>query len=467
MSVNLNRPLEKLYPGYLLILFIVELLVLVVSGIFSVWLAPVLTLLLVVAFMVLNIRIDSFSCFLFLFIIIPFLPLLPPRMGVLFDMFGMFLVTVFWLRNVVDNDLNLEPVPKGLMFFLISYIIICLLSTINSISFSTSFTEFLRLSFLFFFLVVSYYSITSIKQINKILNASILMVILVSIISLPDILSIHSSDIVSGVLVDDRLKSFYSNANIMSIPFMFASPVVFTKIFYSDKKNSFYIRSFYLILLLFFLYVIILTNSRSALLFIFSSFFVLLLGVKYGSVLIGTSFVIFLALLSFLGKTIIMLLRLERGFTGRDILWKAAIGIIQDYPWLGVGLGNYERIKYKYILPIDFFSKFTRNSEQSGAAHNLLLTVMAENGVIAGILVLFLLLYVLIMAIKLIKITNKKDYKTALFVAISILFGLTIRGFFESGIIIGSARIQDFIYFLIPLVIILRMDKIVKSKDYI
>jgi len=165
--------------------------------------------------------------------------------------------------------------------------------------------------------------------------------------------------------------------------------------------------------------------------------------------------------LPFVGKTIFLLLRLDRGITGRDYLWDSAIKIIRDYPWLGVGLGNYEVVKYKYIIPVDFFSKITRSTELSGAAHNLILTIASENGVIAGLVVLCFIIYMFYKCYVLIKATQNLEYKNTVIVVTSILFGWTMRGIFESGIIIGSARINDFIYFLVPLVILARMERII------
>ncbi len=58
--------------------------------------------------------------------------------------------------------------------------------------------------------------------------------------------------------------------------------------------------------------------------------------------------------------------------------WQAALNMARDYPWLGVGMGNYELLYYRYRL-INW-------DEPLGHAHNYYLNMLAEGGII-GLLV--------------------------------------------------------------------------------
>jgi hypothetical protein len=51
-----------------------------------------------------------------------------------------------------------------------------------------------------------------------------------------------------------------------------------------------------------------------------------------------------------------------------------------------------------------------------------------------------------------------------LIIAVSVIAGLTARAFFESGVVIGSGRLVDGITFLLPLLIIARVERIVQGQ---
>ncbi len=446
---------------YLGLLFLIEFFVMFISGVYSVWLAPafIFLLLLIVGSLYLpNIK-NNF--FLFFFILIPLLPLFPARVNSLISTFGVILISILWLFSVLKRDIDVEALPQYINYFLVTYLIICTLSTINSLLFMRSFVELVRLFIIFLFILVVFNNILTTNHIRGLLNTFIIVALLVTVVSLPEILTFTPKDILSDSLIKMRLSSFYGNANSLAIPYIFALSVVFQKIFYYEPGIKTYKRIGYFCMFLFFLYIVLLTNSRAALLYVLCSIFILMLGLRIGRIIVIVLFSLFVIALPFIGKTIFLLLRLERGLTGRDYLWKAAVEMISDYPWLGIGMGNYEIMKYKYILPGDFFATFTRTSDLSGAAHNLILTIASENGVVAGIAILFFLIVILYKGFVLIKATQNQEYKNILVVVTSILFGLSVMGVFESGIIIGSARINDFIYFLAPLVILARMEKII------
>ncbi len=442
----------------------IELFVLFLSGTLSVWIAPVMTVMIVGLYVFLKYEISIKSYFVIFVFILPLLPILPPVLITAISWLGLFGISAVWLLELARYEFKFESVPWYVSSFLVSYLVLCTLATLHSVSFGYSLNELIRLYLIFGFLVIVFNLIQNVDDIHIVYNSIILSAIVLTILSLPAIMAFSPTDLISGDLIKIRLASFYENANNFSIPFIIAIPIIFVKVFYKNQTRMLWGRVFYFFILGFFLYIVLLTNSRSALLCIMASFFILLLGLKFGRIVIVSFIALFIVLLPFIGKTVFLLLRLERGFTGRDILWKTAIDIIHDHPVLGVGLGNYEFVKYKYIIPTDFFSTFTRSSEMSGAAHNLFLTVASENGLLAGIILYAFILVLFYKVIVLLRKTHNDQVRAVLYIACSILFGLTMRGFFESGIIIGSARINDFVYFLIPVVAIARVETLLNFK---
>lgn len=81
--------------------------------------------------------------------------------------------------------------------------------------------------------------------------------------------------------------------------------------------------------------------------------------------------------------------------TGRAEIWKAAAMVVRDHPWLGVGPGNYTTT----MLADGYAEKFLYQVEgrYSGAeqAHNLLLHVGAEVGVLGAVFLLALFLWLI------------------------------------------------------------------------
>jgi len=444
----------------LILLFIFELVVMVLSGFTSFWVIPAVIglILCVICFFLL----ENFLLYIYI-LIFPLLPLLPPRLNTLAVWSGFLILLVIWLIRTYNNNLYYESLPGYIRYFVFGFIFLSTLATLNATNLANSIVELFRIYTLFLFLMLLYNFVVKIKHIKMIFNIAITSTIIVAIISLPEILTFTPSDIISGSLVKIRLNSFYNNANNLSIPFMFSIPLLVSKLIFFEKntKHKTLKSIFFLVAFLFFIYIVLLTNSRSAILCIVFSLFVLFMSFKIGRIISFVSISLFVLILPFIAEFLFVLLRLERGFTGRDVLWKAAIDMIKDYPFLGVGPGNYESLKTLYIIPVDFFTEFTRLEAMSGAAHNLFLTISAENGILTGIILYVFLIYVFIKFIKLIKLTNNKEYKYILYSMFAVLFGLFMRTFVESGIIIGSARINDNIYFLVPLVALARMEKII------
>ncbi|OGS22611.1 MAG: hypothetical protein A2252_03260 [Elusimicrobia bacterium RIFOXYA2_FULL_39_19] len=69
-------------------------------------------------------------------------------------------------------------------------------------------------------------------------------------------------------------------------------------------------------------------------------------------------------------------------------LWKSAVKMTADHPFLGVGLGNYGKIFPKYNFPVE--TETLRYSKTTNFAHNEFLQIAAEFGIPGLLLVLWL-----------------------------------------------------------------------------
>lgn len=84
---------------------------------------------------------------------------------------------------------------------------------------------------------------------------------------------------------------------------------------------------------------------------------------------------------------------LEHGqdLSGRTLMWDAASRLILDHPWLGVGPGNY----YQAIVSGGYAKDFPSHYAGLPNAHNLLLHVAAEAGVIGALGLVLLMAWAL------------------------------------------------------------------------
>ncbi|RKY81514.1 hypothetical protein DRQ07_03845 [candidate division KSB1 bacterium] len=399
------------------------------------------------------------------------IPILPVFTADIYDALLLFITLcfiVYFLFRFVNRGFQFVPVPKFVIVSVFIFLFSSILSSIQSVNVSSSLTESGRYVMYFLVFFALYDFANKFERIRYLLDVLILSSVIVFLLALPDILSFKLSSIITTDLLKDRLASFYSNPNNFAMPFIVAAPVVLSRVL-SMKSETVIDRSKRIVLivvLLMFLYVILLTDSRSAMLSVFVSFTVLFLSFKLGRIILIAGSALFVASLPFIAKFLINLLRLANGLTGREWLWKAAVAIIKKDPVFGSGPATFEIIKYKYIMPNNYFAELARAKSVSGAAHNLFLTISSEIGLIAGISIYVLLLILIIRGIIIYR--NSKDDRTrsAILCALSVLSGLVARGFFESGMIIGSGRLDDGIYFIILMVVLTRIDAAGKEILY-
>ncbi|MBI4723069.1 MAG: O-antigen ligase family protein [Candidatus Stahlbacteria bacterium] len=120
---------------------------------------------------------------------------------------------------------------------------------------------------------------------------------------------------------------------------------------------------------------------------------------------------------------------------GRIHLWKSAIRIIADNFLVGVGVGNYQIIKYEYGFPWLF------DPLKSRSTHNLFLEIFANLGII-GFVLFFLLCFMIFFKLnrKVKSVGNKDDYLNGIMLGIAGgLIGYIIHGIVDCPIANQSA----------------------------
>lgn len=194
------------------------------------------------------------------------------------------------------------------------------------------------------------------------------------------------SNEINGEIGTYRLSFFGSNPN--SVGNLAALAMLFAISIIMDKTKPFGNKGFLLIITLpSFISILSLSGSRGALVISFVGVFVLFLFQKIAlnrkimMLLLGSAFVVFTAMKmmqSDIMQRRIYLTTSEGSLGGREIIWKHALDIFYENPFLGLGNTGYQyEIIQRYGMYMD--------------THNLFLYFMATGGVIALFLYLIFL----------------------------------------------------------------------------
>jgi putative inorganic carbon (HCO3(-)) transporter len=123
------------------------------------------------------------------------------------------------------------------------------------------------------------------------------------------------------------------------------------------------------------------------------------------------------------------------GGTGRADLWNIGVRMIEDKPVTGVGLGNFETASIHYLLEPGVIQRDEFIVDQPKVAHNTYLHVVAELGIVGGVLFVAILGFVLLCVLRAAREFARMEEKgmellaRALFVA---LVGILTADFFIS-----------------------------------
>lgn len=100
----------------------------------------------------------------------------------------------------------------------------------------------------------------------------------------------------------------------------------------------------------------------------------------------------------------------EASTSNRLAYWQAALGISQDYPLLGIGLGNYQSVMTQYINNIWSFSV---------SPHNIVLYLLSGLGIFGLLAFLSFLAFVLIKTIRFLKDSQMNTWESGLVIGLA------------------------------------------------
>lgn len=259
------------------------------------------------------------------------------------------------------------------------------------------------------------------NQIIKYIGWLIIISVLISIFM--DITGVtHEID---RYRTDIRLSGIFANPNETSAQALFS--IIFIKYLYSTRKNSFFMKTIYLILFILSFYALFLANSRviigiAILLFLLNFLFY----TKFSLKTLSIYTLLALAMLNvseniYNNANISLRKRIdnsttifEKGITdensgGRIYLANHALDMIYKNPFIGVGLGKMQKM------------------EDIGGAHNAYLAIWGNAGIVP---LLFFLFFISVLLLKLFKQSKYTLDNTFLFLILIIV----INGFSKTGV---------------------------------
>lgn len=380
----------------------------------------------------------SWALFFTLFIVLLPNGLLPASIQSLLNRGTTIFALAVWLLNVVAKRQKII-IPNSIVMMLgfILWSAVTLLWAPNTSEALTTLQVYILRLILFLLLITN--QVNTRRDLNGLMYTIALTGVLIAILSIGTIL-------IQGYTAGTRLKVLEMNENGLGIMLLVALPMILWWAYQPVKKHQIIRMALAILYFLISIGLIGLSGSRgSAISLGFTLIFFLFWRSTRPWALLGFLFIGMAAI----AMPVLFTTTLERflvvaGDTllgGRENLWPAALQMIRENFWLGVGLGNssFEVIPYLVRSGSNYIS-YTGEP-----LHNPILVIWADTGIIG------LLLYVGVLANALIpfirqyfKTAKKGDYRFNFYYA---LIFSTFVGYMTSWIKGGGMEI-DFTYFL-------------------
>jgi len=254
-----------------------------------------------------------------------------------------------------------------------------------------------------------------------------------------------------------RMKpaGIFSNANGFGGRLLFAVPFWTALALWSSKKRLKIISAAMAAILT---VALILTNSRSAIVGLGAMclfYFILAKKLRYFIALVAVAGIIFLSSPTL--KTVVSAgLRVERGTSTRDVIWKNSLDIIKNNFWFGIGVGNFTRA-YSTYLDTAFEKAFM--GDVAVHAHNEILNKTVEMGVLGLFLILAMYYYPGRQGIFLLKKPYSGNDRAIIYGLTGILVANYARSFFEANTFISSGGFYPPILFWLTCIMIIKLNQ--------
>lgn len=361
--------------------------------------------------------VSIFLLFTVLFFIYNTIPIVIPKLPLFIALVGFYLLNLAssaWAVNIADSFYESQKI------FLQIIIIIACLSFINSVEEELLLIQSLIIS-AYVYVVYTAIQIAGLSDLNN--------------------------DSLYNITSFSEHKNLLSSYLFLLLPFAVYGALLLTHFWKVVSKFIFFL----IILILLFLQTravyIALFCSLFILSFLFfkkrpSNFKILLIGIFSLFIIV----VVFSSISdSFSARVNIFNYQSSESSKERLSIWRNTILLIKEYPFFGVGAGNWQYLFSKYS--ISHIDNIVKSSISFQRPHNDFLWILSESGIIGFSLIVFILLYILIKIRISLKsgLDDHRSIKTKIF--FSFLCGLLVISFFSfekeriSHIIIASILI--------------------------
>jgi O-antigen ligase len=330
-----------------------------------------------------------------------------------------------------------DSLTKGIALFFAATAI----SAVFAINKQTSIEVWFNYLYRFSIFFVAAFSIKTRKQVLWILNA------LVISISITDLYAIWQW--LNGM---ERVSGFFSHPMFLAGGLIMTMPYLFLQVLENREHRYIFIPA-----LILSLFTLLINQTRGAWIAIgVTAIFCSIFLKQYRKQIVIGITILLILILFFFGASPQLTARFQTIFdiqyqsnSERILVWNSAIQMVIDYPLTGIGLGNFqEQYTTKYISP---FAK-----EHLWHAHNTVLHIFAETGIIGG--VAFLYMFYIFFKNYYFSFTSKDTWKSSmaviglLVVSTLLLQGITEYIFansvvtrlfwFVSGVLYASTRLK-------------------------
>ncbi|WP_168026840.1 O-antigen ligase family protein [Ignavibacterium album] len=384
------------------------------------------------------------------------------------------LIFLFLHKEIVGNIYS--TIDKRIKKFLLYFFSIVLLSAIFS-QIPLKGIEIIFKELYFFFIVFSFYVYLYLKKNTF----QIIIVLMISglIMSLSSIFNLKDTNLIDLLMKGSasfRTGGLLSNVNALSGYIVVVFPLF---IFYFFIKNSKIIKILVLLGLTVLMLGVLATISRSAGLSIIIGllFFTYIINKRAALwILLSVLIVVLLLLILPTSEMILSALRIEQGFSQRDLLWKLSIDMFKDNWFLGVGPGLWglQMFNYSPVLQDSFIGYlfYDVNVITGGFnnSHNYYLVFMSDLGIFGLFLSLYLPFTFFSIAkenLKLSKLYSNESYLLNLALT-TVGVSIFIRAFFEGISIITFGWVAiDLPFWVVFAILIYNNQFLKKSKEFI
>lgn len=354
---------------------------------------------------------------------------------------GFFVLIVYYVRkfglSVADRRIFREPMYVWVIGMFIAFCISMVFSRYPA----SGLMHLLRMVVFFLIIHLLYTFLKHNQKPGKYIDAYLIVAFILSINVLYGFVTSGFSLVLDEVNALYRFSGLIENVNNLGTMLSIAVPFFFFRGYLSMDRR---LKLTYYGIAGIVVFALFLTNTRSAFLImiVYTPFFLYYVN-KRALKIISVFGVVVLTAFFFieeLYQLMTLLFRLERIFSGREVLWDTSINIISDRWLFGIGPGAFRLESYNY-LPVLIGSigeeavRFQMGIIEVGHAHNFYLFYFSEMGVgglIIAVALPVVFLTIAFQSLKYFKNSNQEAYYTVLAV-LGTGLGMFVRGLIEAN----------------------------------